>query len=44
MRLTERKEWIFFAVLPKADLGLAVAWWIALVLRGVLPALFAIVT
>ena len=42
MRLTERKEWIFFAVLPKADLGLAVAWWIALLLRGVLPAAFAI--
>src|SRR6516165_7489854 len=37
-----RKEWQFFAVLPKADLFLAVAWWSVLVLRGVLPALFAI--
>ena len=41
-RLTNRKEWKFFAVLPKADLGLAVAWWTALLLRGVLPAAFAI--
>ena len=37
-----RKEWKFFGVLPKADRGLAAAWWTALVLRGVLPALFAI--
>src|SRR5437667_449211 len=37
-----RKEWQFFAVLPKADRLLAVAWWLILVLRGVLPALFAI--
>jgi len=41
-RLTERKEWKFFGVLPKADPGLAVAWWVALLLRGVLPAAFAI--
>jgi ATP-binding cassette, subfamily B, bacterial len=41
-RLTERKEWKFFAVLPKADPGLAAAWWIALLLRGILPAAFAI--
>jgi len=41
-RLTERKEWKFFAVLAKADRGLAVAWWTALLLRGVLPAGFAI--
>jgi ABC-type multidrug transport system fused ATPase/permease subunit len=41
-RLTERKEWKFFAVLPKAAPGLAVAWWIALLLRGILPAAFAI--
>ncbi len=40
--LTERKEWKFFAVLPKADPGLAAAWWTALVLRGILPAAFAI--
>jgi len=41
-RLTERKEWKFFGVLPKADLGLAAAWWTALLLRGILPAAFAI--
>jgi ATP-binding cassette subfamily B protein len=40
--LTERKEWKFFGVLPKADLGLATAWWAALLLRGILPAGFAI--
>src|SRR5256885_6703122 len=40
--LTERKEWKFFSVLPKADLGLAAAWWMALLLRGILPAAFAI--
>ena len=42
--LTERKEWKFFGVLPKADRSLAIAWWVALVLRGVLPAVFAIAT
>jgi ABC-type multidrug transport system fused ATPase/permease subunit len=41
-RLHERNEWKFFAVLPKADLSLASAWWTAVVLRGVLPALFAV--
>src|ERR1700728_1522938 len=41
-RLTERKEWKFFAVLPKADPGLAAAWWASLLLRGILPAAFAI--
>src|SRR5437016_6074037 len=41
-RLTERKEWKFFGVLPKADPGLAAAWWAALLLRGILPAAFAI--
>ncbi len=41
-RLRERKEWTFFGVLPKADPVLAVAWWVALVLRGLLPAVFAI--
>jgi hypothetical protein len=40
--LTERKEWKLFAVLPKADPALAAAWWTALLLRGVLPAVFAI--
>lgn len=41
-RLRARKEWQFFAVLPRADVGLAAAWWGLLVLRGVLPAVFAI--
>ena len=40
--LTGRKEWKFFAGLPKADPGLAAAWWTALLLRGILPAAFAI--
>ncbi len=41
-RLRERNEWKFFSVLPKADYGLAAAWWVVLVLRGVLPAAFAV--
>jgi ABC-type multidrug transport system fused ATPase/permease subunit len=41
-RLTERKEWKFFAVLPKADPALAALWWTVLILRGILPAVFAI--
>src|SRR5438552_3539783 len=41
-RLRARNEWKFFAVLPKAAGTLAVMWWVVLVLRAVLPALFAI--
>jgi ABC-type multidrug transport system fused ATPase/permease subunit len=41
-RLRARNEWRFFGVLPRADCGLAIAWWAILVLRGTLPALFAI--
>ena len=41
-RLVERPEWKFFAVLPRADRALAAAWWVVLVLRGVLPAAFAV--
>ena len=41
-RLFERNEWKFFAVLPKADRALAIIWWVVLILRGVLPAMFAI--
>jgi ATP-binding cassette subfamily B protein len=41
-RLRARNEWTFFKVLPRADGGLAVAWWVILVLRGVLPAAFAV--
>ena len=40
--LRERKELKFFAVLPKADSALAIAWWVVLLLRGVLPAFFGI--
>jgi ABC-type multidrug transport system fused ATPase/permease subunit len=40
--LTARKEWKFFAVLPKAAPGLAAGWWTVLLLRGILPAAFAI--
>ncbi|HTS49801.1 MAG TPA: ABC transporter ATP-binding protein [Bryobacteraceae bacterium] len=35
-------QWKFFGVLLRADRGLAVAWWVVLVFRGLLPALFAI--
>jgi ATP-binding cassette, subfamily B, bacterial len=41
-RLRERQEWKFFGALPKADPVLAVAWWTILLLRGLLPAAFAI--
>ena len=41
-KLRARHEWAFFAVLPRADGALAVGWWAILILRGVLPALFAV--
>src|SRR6185503_18927505 len=41
-QLRSRNEWKFFAALTKADRLLASAWWVALVLRGVLPAVFGI--
>ena len=41
-RLRARNEWKFFTVLPKAAPALASAWWVVLLLRGALPALFAI--
>src|SRR3954453_24065300 len=41
-RLSRRNAWIFFAALPRADRGLAAGWWVAVVLRGMLPAVFAI--
>ena len=40
--LTARKEWKFFAVLGKAAPALAAGWWTVLLLRGILPAAFAI--
>jgi ATP-binding cassette subfamily B protein len=41
-RLRGRPEWQFFAALPRADRPLACAWWAVLILRGLLPAVFAI--
>jgi ABC-type multidrug transport system fused ATPase/permease subunit len=41
-RLRERKEWKLLGVLAKADRALASTWWLVLVLRGVLPAVFGI--
>ena len=41
-RLRERKEWRFFGVLPKAAGPIAIAWWVLLLLRGILPAVFGI--
>jgi ABC-type multidrug transport system fused ATPase/permease subunit len=41
-RLRARNEWKFFTALSRADRTLAVVWWCVLVLRGVLPAIFAI--
>jgi ABC-type multidrug transport system fused ATPase/permease subunit len=40
--LRQRKEWQFFSALPKADTPLAAAWWALLLLRGMLPAVFAV--
>jgi ATP-binding cassette, subfamily B, bacterial len=40
--LRTRNEWKFAGVLLRADHGLAIAWWILLVLRGLLPAVFAV--
>ena len=41
-RVRNSNQWRFFGVLLRADRGLAVAWWIILILRGLLPAVFAI--
>src|SRR5207253_3848229 len=40
--LRARNEWKFAGVLLRADRALAVAWWTLLLVRGLLPALFAI--
>ncbi len=42
--LRERQEWQFFAHLPRAGRPLAFAWWSLVVLRSVLPPVFAITT
>ena len=41
-RLRNRNEWKFFAALPRADRRLAGLWWLVVVARGLLPALFAL--
>ena len=41
-RLRARNEWKFFAALAQADGRLALVWWLVLVMRGILPAVFAI--
>jgi ABC-type multidrug transport system fused ATPase/permease subunit len=41
-RLFDRKEWKFFSVLMKADRFLATLWYSITLLRGVLPAAFAV--
>jgi len=41
-RLRERQEWKLCAALPRASRPLATVWWALLLLRGTLPALFAI--
>ena len=43
-RLRRRKEWKFFAELPKADRRLAFVWWTVVLLHGIVPVLFAIAT
>ncbi len=40
--LRERNEWKFFASLSRADGALAWSWWTVLILRGALPAVFAV--
>ncbi len=41
-RFLRSDEWKFFGVLPKASPRLALLWWALIVLRGALPAVFAI--
>ena len=41
-RLRGRPEWKFLAILPRANPFLAAVWWSLLVVRALLPALFAI--
>ena len=41
-RLRKRNEWKYFGILPRADRPLAIAWWLVLLLRGLLPPMFAI--
>ena len=40
--LRQSPQWKFFSILPRADLPMALAWWLVLVLRALLPAVFAV--
>lgn len=40
--IRKREEWSFFAALPRAHRGLAVAWWSFIAARGILPAAGAV--
>jgi ATP-binding cassette subfamily B protein len=44
VRVRDHQIPVFFATLPRAGRGLAAGWWGVLVVRGVLPALFAVGT
>ena len=41
-RITSRDEWRYMMLLHQAHLSLAVAWWLLLIGRGLLPALLAV--
>ena len=41
-RIVSSNQFKFFSVLPRASPGLAVAWWLGLLLLGILPAAFAV--
>ena len=41
-KLTARDEWKFVLLLPRASAVLALTWWILLVARGLLPAMFVV--
>jgi len=41
-RLRERQEWKFFGALYRSAPSLAVGWWALLILRGLMPVLFAV--
>jgi ATP-binding cassette subfamily B protein len=41
-RVKMRAEWQFAGVLARADLWLTIAWWALILVRGALPAIFAI--
>ncbi|MFL6205573.1 MAG: ABC transporter ATP-binding protein [Acidimicrobiales bacterium] len=42
--MRQRQEWHLVRALWRADRGLAALWWLVLLLRGVLPAAFAVAT